>query len=166
MHDGTLTAASAGPGHGSVFTLAIPAEAGGARIAIESARPIPLVAQNAGLSIVVIEDNEDSADLLAAWLQGRGYLVSVAYAGPHGLELIQSIRPRAVLCDIGLPGMDGVEVCRQVRQFRPNLDPVMIALTGWGMEADRRRTQETGFDHHLVKPVEPAKLFALLDSLA
>ena len=165
MHDGALTAASAGLGRGSVFSLALPAEAGGARVVLESARPVPLVAQNAGLSVVVIEDNEDSADLLAVWLKGRGYLVSVAHAGPDGLELIQRLRPRVVLCDIGLPGMDGVEVCRLVRTFRPDLDPVMIALTGWGMAADRRRTRETGFDHHLVKPVEPEKLFALRDSL-
>jgi CheY-like chemotaxis protein len=61
--------------------------------------------------------------------------------------------------------MDGVEVCRRVRTFLPELDPVMIALTGWGMAADRRRTHETGFDHHLVKPVEPEKLFGLLDGL-
>jgi CheY-like chemotaxis protein len=61
--------------------------------------------------------------------------------------------------------MDGVEVCRQVRAFRPELDTVMIALTGWGMAEDRRRTHQTGFDHHLVKPVEPATLFALLDSV-
>jgi len=165
MHDGTLTAASAGLGRGSVFTLALPAEPAKTPARLESVRPTPLVAQNAGLSVVVIEDNEDSAELLAVWLRGRGYLVSVAHAGPDGLQLIRSLRPQAVLCDIGLPGMDGVEVCRQVRTLRPDLDPVMIALTGWGMEADRRRTQETGFDHHLVKPVEPAKLFALLDSL-
>jgi signal transduction histidine kinase len=165
MHDGTLTATSAGLGHGSVFTLAIPAEAGERGILYESSRPPPLVAQRPGISVVVIEDNEDSAELLAVWLRGRGHSVAVAHAGTDGLELIRRVRPSVVLCDIGLPGMDGVEVCRQVRALRPDLDPTMIALTGWGMEADRRRTQETGFDHHLVKPVEPATLFALLDSV-
>jgi CheY-like chemotaxis protein len=165
MHDGTLTAVSAGLGHGSVFTLAIPAEAGERGVLYESSRPAPLVAQRPGTSVVVIEDNEDSAELLAIWLRGRGYRVSVAHSGTDGLELIRSLRPNVVLCDIGLPGMDGVEVCRQVRAFRPDLEPVMIALTGWGMEEDRRRTHETGFDHHLVKPVEPATLFGLLDSL-
>jgi signal transduction histidine kinase len=165
MHDGTLTAASPGLGHGSVFTLAIPAEPGAPRTVLESSRPAPLAAHSPGISIVVIEDNEDSAELLAIWLKGRGYRVNVAHSGPDGLELIRSIRPRVVLCDLGLPGMDGVEVCRQVRTFRPELEPVMIALTGWGMEEDRRRTHDTGFDHHLVKPVDPATLFALLDSL-
>jgi CheY-like chemotaxis protein len=96
------------------------------------------VAHSSGISVVVIEDNEDSAELLAIWLRGKGYTVSVAHSGTDGLELIRNVRPSVVLCDIGLPGMDGVEVCRQVRAFRPDLDPVMIALTGWGMEEDRR----------------------------
>jgi signal transduction histidine kinase len=166
LHDGVLTAASAGLGHGSVFTLGIPAEPAEARVAHESSIPAPLVAHSPGLSVVVVEDNEDSAELLAIWLKDRGYSVSVAHSGTDGLELIRRVRPGVVLCDIGLPGMDGVEVCRQVRAFRPELDPVMIALTGWGMAEDRRRTQQTGFDHHLVKPVEPAVLFALLDNVS
>lgn len=165
MHGGTLTATSDGLGHGSVFTLAIPAESAERAVVHESSRPLPFVAHNAGLNVVVIEDNEDSADVLALWLKGRGYVVSVAHAGQDGLELIQSIRPQVVLCDIGLPGMDGIEVCRRVRTFRPELEPVMIALTGWGMDEDRRRTHETGFDHHLVKPVEPETLFRLLDGV-
>ena len=165
LHDGVLTAASAGLGHGSVFTLGIPAEPAEPHLARESSIPAPLVPQSPGLSVVVIEDNEDSAELLAVWLKDRGYSVSVAHSGTDGLELIRRVRPPVVLCDIGLPGMDGVEVCRQVRAFRPELDTVMIALTGWGMAEDRRRTQQTGFDHHLVKPVEPATLFALLDGL-
>jgi signal transduction histidine kinase/ActR/RegA family two-component response regulator len=165
LHDGVLTAASAGVGQGSVFTLGIPAEAAEPRVARESSIPAPLVAHSPGLSVVVIEDNEDSAELLAMWLKDRGYSVSVAHSGTDGLELIRRVQPPIVLCDIGLPGMDGVEVCRQVRAFRPELDTVMIALTGWGMAEDRRRTQQTGFDHHLVKPVEPATLFALLDNL-
>ncbi len=165
MHGGTLTANSAGLGQGSVFTLAVPADAGGPRTVRESVRPGAQKAHNAGLSVVIIEDNQDSAEVLGLWVEGRGYQVSVAYDGPEGLALIQRLRPAVVLCDIGLPGMDGIEVCRRVRKLGPELSPVMIALTGWGMEEDRRRTQQTGFDHHLVKPVEPELLFNLLDSV-
>ena len=165
MHGGTLTAHSAGVGRGSVFTLAVPAELGETRSARESTRPAAQRAHNAGLTVVLIEDNQDSAEVLGLWLEGRGYRVNVAYDGPEGLKVIQRVRPAVVLCDIGLPGMDGIEVCREVRKLAPDLSPVMIALTGWGMEEDRRRTQQTGFEHHLVKPVEPELLFKLLDSV-
>lgn len=166
MHGGTLTADSAGLGKGSVFTLAVPAVQGEPRNARESTRPPAQHAHNAGLTVVIIEDNQDSAEILQLWLEGRGYRVSVAHDGVAGLEVVQRVLPAVVLCDIGLPGMDGIEVCRQVRKLEIGLSPVMIALTGWGMEEDRRRTQQTGFDHHLVKPVEPELLFRLLDSVA
>ncbi len=165
MQGGTLTANSAGPGQGSVFTLALPAEMREAGSPGDSVRPVAQRAQNAGLTIVIIEDNHDAAEVMEISLEDRGYRVHVAHTGPDGLELVQRIRPAVVLCDIGLPGMDGIEVCRRVRSSTPVLAPVMIALTGWGMEEDRRRTQQTGFDHHLVKPVEPQLLFNLLDSI-
>ena len=165
LHGGTLVAASEGEGRGSVFTLtlraaaAVPVDAAAA--ASRTARP----ASNGKLAIVLIEDNDDAADTLAEWLETMGHSVRVARSGPEGVDLVREYQPRLVLCDIGLPGMDGVEVCRHVKQLPLGTQPVMVALTGWGMEADRKRTREVGFDHHLVKPVAPDKLFAILNAM-
>jgi CheY-like chemotaxis protein len=91
--------------------------------------------------------------------------VRLAHTGPDGVALVAEARPDLVLCDIGLPGMNGVDVCRRVLvEVVP--PPVMVALTGWGMGEDRRRTKEAGFDHHLVKPVALDKLQAVLDSVS
>jgi signal transduction histidine kinase len=166
LHGGTLTAASSGVDRGSTFTLSLP----------EVSEPQPRVSQSlaglehrsgltAMLDIVVIEDNDDSADTFAAWLEVQGYKVSVARTGPDGLELVQATRPDVVLCDLGLPGMDGVEVCRRIRQLAIDFKPVMVALSGWGREEDRQRTTEAGFDHHLVKPVAMKKVRELLQSV-
>lgn len=163
LHGGTLTVESEGEGKGATFLLSLPA--GIARARPESERPPaqePAV-QAPAPSVVVVEDNEDAADTLADWLQDLGHDVRVARTGPDGLALILEARPDVVLCDIGLPGMDGVEVCRQV-VAKMKVPPMMVALTGWGMDADRRRTGEVGFKHHLVKPVAPEALRAVLEA--
>jgi signal transduction histidine kinase len=162
MHDGALTVESAGVGQGSVFSLSLPALDDGVT---EAAGPaaVARAGRDELVKLVLIEDNVDAAELLAAWLEGRRYEVVVAHTGPAGLEAVDEARPSIVLCDIGLPGIDGNEVCRRVRALDPAYRPVMIALTGWGMKDDMRRTEEAGFDHHLVKPVDPALLFAILD---
>jgi signal transduction histidine kinase len=166
LHGGTLVGASQGEGRGSMFTLTLRGPDGppGARAAAETARTAR-PASNGKLAIVVIEDNDDAADTLAEWLETMGHSVRVARSGPEGVDLVREYQPRLVLCDIGLPGMDGVEVCRHVKQLPIETQPVMVALTGWGMEADRQRTREVGFDHHLVKPVAPDKLFAILNAM-
>ena len=89
-----------------------------------------------------------------------------ARTGQAGIELANEARPDVVLCDIGLPEMDGIAVCRAIRSLRADRPPVMVALTGWGREEDRRRTREAGFDHHLVKPVAPDNLRAVLRSVS
>lgn len=165
MHDGALTVESAGLGQGSLFTFTLPAEVGDEQAARDSIRPGAVVKSLTPTKVLIIEDNQDSAEVLALSLQGRGYDTSVAHTGPGGLALLQQVRPHVVLCDIGLPELDGVEVCRRVRQLELGYQPLMIALTGWGMSDDRRRTRESGFDHHLVKPVEPKLLFELLETL-
>jgi signal transduction histidine kinase len=165
LHGGALVASSAGAGRGSTFTLSLPlVEEPQERVSHDRESPErrPDVAM---LNIVVIEDNNDSADILALWLESHGHRVSVARTGPAGLELVKATRPDVVLCDIGLPGMDGVEVCRCVRGLSIDFRPVMVALSGWGREQDRKRTAEAGFDHHFVKPVAIAKLHALLESV-
>lgn len=112
--------------------------------------------------MLVVDDNHDAADTLAMLLRLSGQDVRTAYSGAEALEKAQAQGPDMILLDIGMPGMDGYEVARRVRQ-QPGLESVtMVALTGWGQEDDRRRTKEAGFDHHLVKPVEPEALARLL----
>jgi signal transduction histidine kinase len=177
LHGGTLTAISEGEGRGATFTLSVPvapfAVGTGTQEAV-TPLPLPLPPPPAGpagrkrgpsLNIVVVEDNEDAAETLAMWLEGIGHTVRVAHTGPAGLDLIRETGPDVVLCDVGLPGMDGVEVCRRAKALELARTPLMVALTGWGMDADRRRTDEAGFDHHLVKPVAPDKLREILATL-
>ncbi len=167
MHDGTLTAASEGAGRGTTFTLRLPALA-------TASLPAPAANGTNGasheplraLDIVLIEDNEDVVDTMVDWLEDLGHRVRVARSGEAGVDLVQAAPPRVVLCDLGLPGIDGTDVCRLIRALRLRAQPVMIALTGWGREGDLRRTKEAGFDHHLVKPISPDKLNEMLQELA
>jgi CheY-like chemotaxis protein len=167
LHGGTLTAESAGEGKGATFTLAIPighAELVAWGVEEEEGSAPPRSSRRAGLHVVVVEDNTDTADMMSVWLAELGHEVKVARTGPDGVALILEAHPDVVLCDIGLPGMDGVDVCKHV-VGEMTTPPVMIALTGWGMETDRRRTVQAGFHHHLVKPVEPDELLRVLDSV-
>lgn len=152
MHGGDLTAHSEGEHRGASFTLRLPgAEVGTAEPATPTATRRPA---SAPLQILVVEDNDDVADTLASWLETRGHQVTVARTGPEGLAVALQLKPQLVLCDIGLPGIDGNEVCRQVRAAQSDgFHPIMVALTGWGQDEDRQRTRDAGFDHHLVKPV-------------
>jgi signal transduction histidine kinase len=165
MHGGTLTAASPGEGKGTTVILTLPSLQPGVGTAPHTnGAPAPSRATTP-LRILIIEDNDDVADTLASWLEDVGHRVSVARSGPEGVERVQQDGPQVVLCDLGLPGMDGLDVCRSVRGLAIAAQPTMVALTGWGREDDRRRTSEAGFDHHLVKPVSPDRLEALLQDL-
>ena len=166
MHDGALSAVSPGVGKGSVFTLSLPALVDEGRAASIPAPRADRPAREGPVRLVIIEDNTDAAELLAMSLELRSYAVRVANTGPAGIDAVAQWRPDIVLCDIGLPEMDGNEVCRRIRLLDLGYRPVVIALTGWGMKEDRERTQKAGFDHHLVKPVDPEKLFLLLDDVA
>ncbi len=168
MHGGSLTASSSGEGRGATFTLTLPAEAAGVLeiAAGDATGPVPRAVVLGRLEVVVVEDNDDAADTLTMWLEELGHGVRVARTGPAGLELVREARPDVVLCDIGLPDMDGVEVCRRVKALALKPAPVMVALTGWGMDEDRRRTSEAGFEHHLVKPVVPDRLRAILQAVS
>ena len=163
MHDGNLSVVSPGVGKGSVFTFSLPALVDDGGVASIPAPRAERPAREGLVRLVIIEDNTDAADLLALSLERRNYAVRVAHTGPAGIDAVEQSRPDVVLCDIGLPDMDGNEVCRRVRRLALGYRPVMIALTGWGMQEDRDRTQHAGFDHHLVKPIDPEKLFLLLD---
>ena len=161
MHDGALVAHSLGEGHGATFTLSLPlvddpptsTTDRGVATRIES---------DTSLKIVVVEDNDDAADLLVLVLEQMGHQVRLGRNGPEGLALVREFAPQVVLCDLGLPGMSGLEVCQHVRALELSRQPMMVALTGWGMAEDRRRTREAGFDHHLVKPVTTESLRGVL----
>jgi CheY-like chemotaxis protein len=115
--------------------------------------------------VLVVDDNRDAADSLAILLRFSGVEAHVAHDGSAALEAMRVFNPEIVLLDLGMPGMDGYDVARRIRQHRKYKDVVLIALTGWGQPEDRKRSNEAGFDHHLVKPVEVDALQALLASL-
>jgi two-component system, chemotaxis family, CheB/CheR fusion protein len=122
----------------------------------------PSLRSSPRLRVLVVDDNKDAANSTAKLLGLVGHEVQVAYSGPAALREAVSFRPDAVLLDLGLPEIDGYEVARRLRQ-EPALAHVrLIALSGYGQDADRQRSQEAGFDAHLVKPAEPQKLAELL----
>jgi PAS domain S-box-containing protein len=160
LHGGTVHASSPGPGHGSEFTVRLP---------LLATIPAPPPSQPresrdvaAARRILVVDDNEDVADTLALLLRQGGHEVRVAHDGPAALEAARAYQPEVVLLDIGLPGMTGYEVAQHLRQQPPANLTLLIALTGYGQDEDRRRSSEAGFDLHLTKPVDPADLKRLL----
>jgi CheY-like chemotaxis protein len=114
--------------------------------------------------VLVVDDNRDAASSMGLLLKFLGAEVEVANSGPAALSAVESYHPAVVLLDLGMPEMDGYEVARRIRE-RPEFDDVtLIALTGWGQDADRRRAHEAGFNHHLVKPADISSLQELLAS--
>jgi PAS domain S-box-containing protein len=170
LHGGAVEAHSGGPGRGSTFTVRLPVLAAPPAAAAH-APPKAAAAENgrpaaAGCGVLVTDDNRDAADSLARLLKAWGHTVRVTYDGPTAITAARDFRPRVVLLDIGLGGMSGYEVAEQLRR-EPGLEAMrLIALTGFGQEEDRRRSQEAGFHHHLVKPVDPEELQRLLAEAA
>jgi CheY-like chemotaxis protein len=114
------------------------------------------------IRVIIIEDNQAAADSLQLLLSLYGYEVRVAYTGPEGVRLAQECAPDVVLCDIGLPGLDGFAVATILRQHPATAQARLIAVTAYGSDADRQRSMEVGFERHLVKPVDPQLLLELL----
>ncbi len=110
------------------------------------------------LRVLVVDDNIDAADTLTEMLRVSGHDVDTAYDGAAAIAAVDSHRPDVVLMDIGLPKLNGYDVARKIRASDPQRRIVLVAVTGWGQDEDRRRSQQAGFDHHLVKPVDPASL--------
>jgi signal transduction histidine kinase/ActR/RegA family two-component response regulator len=166
LHGGDVSAESAGLGHGSTFTVRVPVLAAadlapkGHEAASREEPKCP------GLRVLVVDDIADVADVLKMLLDLEGFETRVAYSGVAALESARDFRPDVVICDIGLPEMDGHEIARRLRRD-PDMAPAMlIALTGWGAEGEVRRTRESGFDFHLVKPVDANALLELLSHMA
>jgi signal transduction histidine kinase len=160
LHKGSVRAASAGAGRGAEFQVWLPLVSEPASSEDRSAPTRPVVAP---LRILIIEDNRDAAETLRVLLELHNHQVVVSHTGPAGLESARQFRPQAVLCDLGLPGMDGLAVARALRAS-PEVGPALVvALTGYGSNVDQQRCQEAGFDAHLVKPIVMEKLQQLLD---
>ncbi len=159
LHGGEVHAASAGPGCGAEFAVRLPVEPEPAALS-----DMPACPRQAGkhLRILVVEDNRDAADSLRMLLELYGYEAMVAYTGPDGVRAAEQWQPDVVLCDIGLPGLDGYGVARRLRQNPSTAKARLIAVTGYGADDDKRRSQEVGFDAHLVKPVDPHALQGVL----
>jgi signal transduction histidine kinase/CheY-like chemotaxis protein len=164
LHGGTITAHSDGAGRGSAFIVRLPVvdEPWPARYRAsrEGERTAPAVASS--LRILVVDDERISATSLGKLLRLKGHEIRTAYDGPEAVRVADEFRPDVVLLDIGLPKMNGYEVAQRIRQQPWGQGMILIALTGWGQEADRQRSNEAGFDHHLVKPVDLAALLQLL----
>ena len=176
MHGGSIEPRSDGEGMGSEFVVRLPvlsksaASIGSVPAQPGSNVPVPSASgvaadTSAQRRVLIVDDNRDSADSLAMLLEITNNKTYVAHDGLEALEAVEKHRPEVVLLDIGLPKLDGHEVCRRVREQPWGKDIVIIALTGWGQDADRRKSHEAGFNGHLVKPVDYDKLLALLTEL-
>ena len=163
MHGGSIIAASGGRGKGSTFVVRLPLAADARARSSPSAAAAPSI--GARQRILVVDDNRDSANTLGALLRAIGASVRVEYDGPAALAAIDTFRPGAVMLDLGMPGMDGYEVARRIRARHDFDGTTLIALTGWGTASDRRRSQQAGFEHHLVKPVDLDAMKTVLASL-
>ena len=156
LHGGSVDAASDGVDRGAAFTVRLPS------VAPAMAEPRMAEPSRAQRRVVVIEDNADSREMLRMALEMAGHVVTVAEDGVAGLAHVRALCPDAVILDIGLPGVDGYEVARQLRGLPGAEHMLIIALSGYGRDEDRRRSAESGFDAHLVKPVDPLFLERIL----
>jgi signal transduction histidine kinase len=163
MHGGSVTATSEGSGLGSTFKVRLPLVREAPRTVASGDAPISEPTANAARArILVVDDNLDTASGLARLLSLRGHEVRSAGDGKEALAIADRFAFDFILLDIGLPGMDGYELLRTLRARERCMDVVMVAISGYGQEADLRRSREAGFDHHLVKPVDHAALMAIV----
>jgi two-component system CheB/CheR fusion protein len=165
LHGGRIEARSSGPGQGSEFIIHLPARA---PVFGETAapRPVPPTGASTGLRVLVVEDNRDAAETLAMVVELWGHEVRVTYDAMAALDAVEEWHPHVVLSDIGLPGMDGYELARRLRS-RPGLGgAVLVALSGYGRDEDKRAALAAGFDHHVLKPPDLDTLSGLLGRVA
>jgi len=162
LHGGTVTARSEGRGLGSEFEVRLPI----LEPHPEIEEPSQLHPPDAGTRrILVVDDNRDSADSIATLLQISGHKTFIVHDGLAAVEAAETLHPDVILLDVGLPKINGIEACRRIRSHAWAKGVVIVALTGWGQENDRRSTRDAGFDAHLVKPVDYAELLQLLAAL-
>ena len=161
MHGGSVEAHSDGPGRGTEFTVRLPLLAAEEGLVVTPAQA-PAPPKIVPLRILVVDDNQDSAQSMGVLLRLQGHDVHLADAGAVALRAAADHRPDVILLDIGMPGMNGYEVARQLRSQEGFADTLLVAVTGYGRPSDIKQTQSAGFDHHLVKPIDYDKLESLL----
>jgi two-component system CheB/CheR fusion protein len=159
LHGGTVAAHSDGPGKGCEFTVRLPLQTAAAPVA-EPSRPAATPVKPR--RILVVDDNADAAESLALVLRLWQHEAATAHDGPAALKLAETFRPEVVFLDIGLPRMNGYQVARELRKLRGLEKVLLVAMTGYGQDEDRRRAREAGFDHHLVKPVDMGAVEGIL----
>jgi signal transduction histidine kinase len=164
-HGGTITAHSDGPGHGSTFTVRLPISREPSPVQHQGGRTRARTPPTMARRILIVDDEMLSAASWDSLLRREGHEIRTAHDGLEAVEVAEAFRPGVVLLDIGLPKLNGYDVAQQIRQQPWGQAMVLIALTGWGQETDRQRSQEAGFDHHLVKPADPTELLHLLAAL-
>ncbi|QDT35747.1 ATP-binding response regulator [Stratiformator vulcanicus] len=186
MHDGVVEAESDGPGCGATFRIRLPlatpsqlaervipdetlvsktksSEPEGVASQSLQSQPIPVSGSDGeALRVLIVDDNVDAAETLGTLLSLDGYETQHVFDGVNAIDAVEEFQPAAVLLDLGMPGMDGYEVARRMRQLPEGRQLKIIAVTGWGGEEDRRRSAEAGFDEHFAKPVDPAMIAAFL----
>jgi two-component system CheB/CheR fusion protein len=164
LHGGTVLATSDGEGKGTEFVVRLPLSSGDEPL--EPTRPsVPEPRLRERTKIVVVEDNADSREMLCKLLEQAGFECHTAETGTAALVLIDAIRPRIAILDVGLPGMDGLELARRIRQNPEHAGIHLVALTGYGRASDRAVARDAGFDEHVVKPVQARPLIHLLDEM-
>jgi signal transduction histidine kinase/ActR/RegA family two-component response regulator len=158
LHGGRVSAHSGGLGHGAEMMVRLPVDGQEQPLKPASRDPDAIASSVPPARILIVDDNKDAADSLALSLELAGHTVSTAYDGQEGIALALAFAPDVLLLDLGMPGLTGFEIARRIRQQPWGKDLNLIAVTGWGQEQDRRRTQEAGFNAHLTKPVGAAEL--------
>jgi CheY-like chemotaxis protein len=161
LHGGSVHAHSDGPDNGSEFTVRLPALAPVVPLVVGEVKGASDAAVFSHRRILVVDDNHDGADSLAMLLRTMGSEVTTVYDGLHAVQAAGEFRPDVILMDIGLPGLNGYDAARRIRA-QGSADVVLIAITGWGQEADRRKAYLSGFDYHLTKPVDATALREIL----
>jgi CheY-like chemotaxis protein len=165
FHGGSIEAMSEGAGRGSEFLVSLPLSEVPLSTAVMSADNPPkiMVPQaRSQMRVVVIDDNKNQASSLQRLLQAMGYDVRVAYDGASAMKLLTNFVPDFALIDLGLPRINGYELARWLREQAQFRNVILVAQTGWGREEDRQRAREAGFEHHLVKPIDPQRLAEIL----
>jgi CheY-like chemotaxis protein len=171
LHGGNAEARSLGLNQGSEFIVRLPlnlafqatlpaALSASAPAAEAAPAPTPTMARR----VLVADDNRDGAEIMSLLLQQYGYEVTVAHSGTEALTAAAQVVPEIAILDIGMPGMNGYEVARRIRAEAWGKQMMLIALTGWGQEEDKKKAFEAGFDHHLIKPIDPDALETLMAS--
>ena len=162
LHGGRVEARSDGPRRGSEFIVRLPLAGTGRAAANAVVEPVRGDSRN---RVLVVDDNRDAAESLGVLLALLGIETRTAHSGPAALEALDEFQPSVILLDLGMPGMDGYEVAQRVRQHPLGRRVMLVALTGWGLQVDKQKSEDVGFDHHLVKPVDLEVLRKVLDSI-